>query len=95
MNLDTLLCDYARQDLQRFCPAAHYWARDHNPIADRELTEPLRSRPMQFGLTPRERVAASALGDWATGRPTKSEAAQFWMLLALREIVAKRHPRPD
>ena len=66
MNFDHLLRDYARQDLQRFCPAAHYWLREHNPTADRELTEPLLGEPMRFGLTPRERVAATSLGDLAT-----------------------------
>jgi hypothetical protein len=66
MNLDHLLRDYARQDLQRFCPAAHYWLRDHNPIADRDLTEPLLREPVRCGLTPRERIAATALGDLTT-----------------------------
>ncbi len=66
MSLDNLLRDYARQDLQRFCPAAHYWNRDHNPIADHELTWPLLREPVRFGLTPRERVAATALYDLTT-----------------------------
>ena len=66
MSLDTLLRDYARQDLQRFCAANHYLHRDHNPIADRELTEPLLREPVRFGLTPRERIAATALGDLTT-----------------------------
>lgn len=70
MNLDDLLRDYARQDLQRFCPAAHYWLRDHDYIADRELTEPMLREPMRFGLTPRERVAATALGNLATYKIT-------------------------
>ncbi len=66
MNFDDLLRDYARRDLQRFCPAAHYWLRDHNPIADRELVEPLLIRPVEFGLTPLEHVAADALGKLTT-----------------------------
>lgn len=66
MNLDSLLRDYARQDLQRFCPSAHYWMRDHDPIADRELVAPLLGEPVRFGLTPRERVAATALDALST-----------------------------
>ena len=61
MSLDNLIRDYARQDLQRFCPQAHYLRRDHSPTADRELAEPLLREPVRFGLTPRERVAADAL----------------------------------
>lgn len=61
MSLDTLLRDYARQDLKRFCPHAHYWMRDHDPKADSELVEPLLREPARFGMTPRERVAAAAL----------------------------------
>ena len=82
MNIDSLLRDYARQDLKRFTPDAHYWLRDHNPIADRELVQPLLSEPMRFGLTPRERVAATALDSlvayeiesraiWATAYPAR------------------------
>lgn len=63
MSLDNLLRDYARQDLQRFFPAGHYWLRDHEPMADRELIEPLIKEPVRFGLTPRENLAANALSD--------------------------------
>lgn len=66
MSIDNLLRDYARQDLQRLCPVAHDWLREHDPMADRELTEPLLREPRRFGLTPRERVAATALGDLTT-----------------------------
>ena len=66
MNIDNLLRDYARHDLQRLCPPAHYWLRDHDPIADRELVEPLLREPVRFGLTPREIVAATAMRDLAT-----------------------------
>lgn len=66
MNLDTLLRDYARQDLQRFCPSAHYWLRDHDPAADLELVRPMLREPVRFGLTPQERVAADALCALAT-----------------------------
>ena len=67
MNLDNLLRDYAREDLKRFTPDAHYgMGRDHNPIADRELVKPLLFEPVRFGLTPRERVAATALDSLAT-----------------------------
>lgn len=66
MSLDNLLRAYARQELKRLCPAAHYWMRDHNPQADRELTEPLLHEPARFALTPRELAAAHALADLAT-----------------------------
>ena len=66
MSLDNLLRDFARQDLQRFCPVGHYWLRDHEPMADRELIEPLLKEPVRFGLTPRENLAANALSDLTT-----------------------------
>lgn len=66
MNIDNVLRAYAQQDLKRLCPAAHYWMRDHNPQADRELTEPLLHEPARFALTPRELAAAHALADLAT-----------------------------
>lgn len=52
MNIDSLLRDYARQDLRRFCPSP-----EHGPT-DNELAGSLLSAP---GLAPRERVAATAL----------------------------------
>lgn len=61
MDADELLRTYALEDLKRFCPPAHYLGRDYSLEADRELAEPLVLRPMQFGLTPRERMAAEAL----------------------------------
>lgn len=66
MNIDNVLRAYARQELKRLCPATHYWMRDHNPQADRELTEPLLHEPARFELTPRELAAAHALADLAT-----------------------------
>ena len=48
-------------DLERVCPAAHYWLREYDPKADRELVEPFLMEPGRFGLTLRELDAANAL----------------------------------
>lgn len=66
MSLDNLLRDYARHELDRHCPPAHYWLRDHDPRADHELVAPLLHEPMRHGLTPKEHRAAQALADMAT-----------------------------
>lgn len=48
-------------DLERVCPVTHYWLREYDPKADRELVEPLLKEPRRFGLTLREFDAANAL----------------------------------
>lgn len=80
MNPD-LLKAHARHDLQRLIPAAHYWLREHAPIADRELTTPLLQNPI--GLSPREYVAAKALATLATYE------------LESRAILEKAYPARD
>lgn len=65
MSPNQRLRAYAIGDLQRFCPTAHYWMRDHDPIADRDLTGPLIARYASLGLTVRELDAANALHSWA------------------------------
>lgn len=52
MNLDKILRDYARQDMRRFYPQTEH------SLTDCELAGSLLSAP---GLSPRERVAATAL----------------------------------
>ena len=68
MNAHDLLRTHALNDLRRLIPPAHYWMREHEPTADRELTDPLLSEPVRFELTPREHVAARALFNLATYR---------------------------
>jgi hypothetical protein len=68
MNAHDLLRTHALNDLRRLIPPAHYWMREHEPTADRELTDPLLSHPVRFELAPREHVAARALFDLATYR---------------------------
>jgi hypothetical protein len=66
MNLSQRLRAFAINDLQRFCSPAHYSLREHDPVADRELTQPLLEKFVSLELTPRELAAAQALGDLAT-----------------------------
>jgi hypothetical protein len=61
MSPDQRLRAYAIGDLQRFCKPNHYWMRDHDIEADRQLTEPLIARYASLGLTVRELDAANAL----------------------------------
>lgn len=66
MGVDELLRMQALNDLRRLTPKAHFWMRDLDPKADRELTEPLLREPVQHGMTPRELAAAHALANRAT-----------------------------
>jgi hypothetical protein len=66
MDLRPRLRAYAINDLQRFCSSTHYLLRDHDPVADCELTQPLLEKSASLGLTPRELAAAHALNDLAT-----------------------------
>jgi hypothetical protein len=66
MDLRPRLRAYAINDLQRFCSSTHYLLRDHDPVADCELTQPLLEKFASLGLTPRELAAAQALNDLAT-----------------------------
>jgi hypothetical protein len=66
MNLSQRLRAFAINDLRRFCSPSHYWLREYDPAADRELTQPLLEKFVSLELTPRELAAAQALGDLAT-----------------------------
>lgn len=66
LNYNNALRDSARLDLQRLHSPAHYTAREHDPIADRELAEPLLREPVRYALSRQERAAALALADLAT-----------------------------
>ena len=61
MNINQRLRASAIHDLQKFCPDAHYWLREHSPQADLELTHIVLANPGSLRPTLRETDAAQAL----------------------------------
>lgn len=64
--MDTVLREKTQDVLQRLTPDAHYWLREYDPQADRELTTPLLREPSRYGMTALEKAAARALETLAT-----------------------------
>lgn len=65
MNRNQRLRISALNDLQRFCPDAHYWLREHSPQADLELSNIVLANPGSLRPTLRELDAAQALSYFA------------------------------
>lgn len=65
MNLNQRLRASAINDLQRFCPSAHYWLREHSPQADLELAHIVLANPGSLRPTLREWDAAQAISSLA------------------------------
>lgn len=65
MNLNQRLRASAINDLQRFCPDAHYWLREHSLQADLELAQIVLANPGSLKPTLREWDAAQAISSLA------------------------------
>ncbi|WP_138515379.1 hypothetical protein [Rhodoferax bucti] len=70
LNHDNRLRKLALHELKRFVSPEHFLHRQNDPVADRELAEPLLRDHVGLDVTPRESDAALALADLATYRIT-------------------------
>ena len=92
MNIHQFTRDSVRDELRRFIPPAHYWLREHEPVADLELATQLLREPSRFGLTARERLAADVLMAWAE---CELKTRAVWATLAPIRDADDSEPLPE